>query len=302
MWVPQAENVWFRPLCLNARPGYWMNLLRVRKSGVLSPPSPSAGGARLRAQGPLALSGARLGGDRRQLRLRAAGRNPHARRARRRRGNDHLLPGQRRHVLRRPLRRAARATRTSSPRSTCAASTIERSAWARTTSTSSSADAALAALRPDLFAGRQVLVTGGTSGIGAAIAVPSRRSAPAVTRHRRHRRRGRGRPCRLPRRRLRGPRRPRRRGGRRAGRRPCRGSTSSSTAPASSAAAPSTIPRSSPTSSTSTSPASMRVCRRRAAAAQGERRQHRQHRLDAELLRRRPRARLRGLARAASRS
>jgi len=36
-------------------------------------------------------------------------------------------------------------------------------------STSSSADA-LAALRPDLFAGRQVLVTGGTSGIGGAVA------------------------------------------------------------------------------------------------------------------------------------
>ena len=36
-------------------------------------------------------------------------------------------------------------------------------------STSSSADA-LAALRPDLFAGRTVLVTGGTSGIGAAVA------------------------------------------------------------------------------------------------------------------------------------
>ena len=36
MWVPQAENVWFRPLCLNASQGYWMNLLRVRKSGVLS--------------------------------------------------------------------------------------------------------------------------------------------------------------------------------------------------------------------------------------------------------------------------
>lgn len=36
--------------------------------------------------------------------------------------------------------------------------------------TSSSAEAALAALRPDLFAGRQVLVTGGTSGIGAAVA------------------------------------------------------------------------------------------------------------------------------------
>ncbi len=36
IWVPQAENVCFRPLCLNVSQGYWMNLLRVRKSGVLS--------------------------------------------------------------------------------------------------------------------------------------------------------------------------------------------------------------------------------------------------------------------------
>ena len=36
VWVPQMENVWFRPLCLNAGQGYWINLLRVRKSGVLS--------------------------------------------------------------------------------------------------------------------------------------------------------------------------------------------------------------------------------------------------------------------------
>ena len=36
LWVPQAENVWFRPLCLNASQGYWTNLLRVRKSGVLT--------------------------------------------------------------------------------------------------------------------------------------------------------------------------------------------------------------------------------------------------------------------------
>src|SRR5580698_6678411 len=36
LWVPQMENVWFRPLCLSASRGYWMNLLRVRKSGVLS--------------------------------------------------------------------------------------------------------------------------------------------------------------------------------------------------------------------------------------------------------------------------
>ena len=36
LWVLQAENVWFRPLCLNRSQGYWVNLLRVRKSGVLS--------------------------------------------------------------------------------------------------------------------------------------------------------------------------------------------------------------------------------------------------------------------------
>ena len=36
MWVPQAENVWFRPLCLNRSQGYWVTLLKVKKSGVLS--------------------------------------------------------------------------------------------------------------------------------------------------------------------------------------------------------------------------------------------------------------------------
>ena len=36
LWVPQAENVWIRPLCLNRSQGYWTTLLRVRKSGVLS--------------------------------------------------------------------------------------------------------------------------------------------------------------------------------------------------------------------------------------------------------------------------
>ena len=36
LWVPQAENVSFMPLCLNRSQGYWMNMLRVRKSGVLS--------------------------------------------------------------------------------------------------------------------------------------------------------------------------------------------------------------------------------------------------------------------------
>ena len=37
IWVPVEENVWFRPLLMCASRGYWMNLLKVKKSGVLSP-------------------------------------------------------------------------------------------------------------------------------------------------------------------------------------------------------------------------------------------------------------------------
>ena len=36
LWVPQAPNVWFRPLILDRVNGQWVNLLRVRRSGVLS--------------------------------------------------------------------------------------------------------------------------------------------------------------------------------------------------------------------------------------------------------------------------
>jgi 2,4'-dihydroxyacetophenone dioxygenase len=36
MWVPQAEGVSFLPLCLGVTQGYYVNLLRVRRSGVLS--------------------------------------------------------------------------------------------------------------------------------------------------------------------------------------------------------------------------------------------------------------------------
>lgn len=36
VWVPQAENVWFRPLLLNRVAGSWCNLLRVRRAGILS--------------------------------------------------------------------------------------------------------------------------------------------------------------------------------------------------------------------------------------------------------------------------
>src|SRR5215467_9623626 len=35
VWVPQARDVWFRPLLLNKVTGGWCNLLRVRRSGVL---------------------------------------------------------------------------------------------------------------------------------------------------------------------------------------------------------------------------------------------------------------------------
>lgn len=36
LWVEQAPNVWFRPLFLNTVAGGWCNMLRVRRSGVLS--------------------------------------------------------------------------------------------------------------------------------------------------------------------------------------------------------------------------------------------------------------------------
>ncbi|KAF9885004.1 hypothetical protein FE257_000827 [Aspergillus nanangensis] len=36
LWVPQAKDVWFRPLVLGVSQGYFVNLLRVRKSGILS--------------------------------------------------------------------------------------------------------------------------------------------------------------------------------------------------------------------------------------------------------------------------
>lgn len=35
-WVPQSDGVSFLPLCLGVTQGYYVNLLRVRRSGVLS--------------------------------------------------------------------------------------------------------------------------------------------------------------------------------------------------------------------------------------------------------------------------
>lgn len=36
LWVPQSKDVWFKPLLFNVSQGYFVNLLRVRKSGILS--------------------------------------------------------------------------------------------------------------------------------------------------------------------------------------------------------------------------------------------------------------------------
>jgi len=36
LWVPQSEDVFFRPLLLSVSQGYFVNILRVRKTGILS--------------------------------------------------------------------------------------------------------------------------------------------------------------------------------------------------------------------------------------------------------------------------
>ena len=36
IWVPQAPDVWFRPLMLNTVTGQWCNLLKVTRSGIVS--------------------------------------------------------------------------------------------------------------------------------------------------------------------------------------------------------------------------------------------------------------------------
>ncbi len=36
LWVPIADLVWSRPLCLNTVEGYWTHVLRVRKTGMFN--------------------------------------------------------------------------------------------------------------------------------------------------------------------------------------------------------------------------------------------------------------------------
>ena len=79
VWVPQAPDVWFRPLLLNTVTGGWCNLLRVRKSRrAVAPPASDASVVGYVIKGRwryLEHDWIARGG---QLRLRAAGRDPHA--------------------------------------------------------------------------------------------------------------------------------------------------------------------------------------------------------------------------------
>jgi 2,4'-dihydroxyacetophenone dioxygenase len=36
LWVPQTKNVWFRPIMFNVTEGAWVNLLRIKRSGILN--------------------------------------------------------------------------------------------------------------------------------------------------------------------------------------------------------------------------------------------------------------------------
>ena len=36
LWVPQASNVWFRPILFNVSNGYWVNVLKIQRGGILN--------------------------------------------------------------------------------------------------------------------------------------------------------------------------------------------------------------------------------------------------------------------------
>ena len=36
LWVPQAPNIWFRPLMFDTVNGGWINLLKIKRSGILN--------------------------------------------------------------------------------------------------------------------------------------------------------------------------------------------------------------------------------------------------------------------------
>ena len=165
IWVPQAASVWFRPLMLNTLNGQWCNLLRVRKAGILS-----------RHRHPAPVHGFVLKGRWRYLEHDWVANE----------GDYVFEPPGETHTLTVPEDVPEMVTffnisgcmyyvdaegRNTGFEDVFTKIDMCRAHYARsglgpTMSTSSSADS----FAPGLFAGRRVLVVGGTSGIGAGIA------------------------------------------------------------------------------------------------------------------------------------
>ena len=111
LWVPMTPTVSFKPLLLSASQGYYVNLLRVRQSGVLS---------RHRHTGPvhaIVLRGRWYYlehdwvADQGWIRTRAGRRDAHLVRARRCKRDDHVVPCHGRVHLRRSPRHSRRIRR-----------------------------------------------------------------------------------------------------------------------------------------------------------------------------------------------
>ena len=148
--MPQAPDVWFRPLLLNTVSGGWCNLLRVRRAGVLS-----------RHRHPMVVTGYVIRGRWHYLEhdwVAETGSFVYeppgeihtlvvpddcA-------GDDHVLQHQRRDDLRRRATARRSATRTCGPRSRCAGATTRRSGSARATPIGTCASEVIVRLKPDL--------------------------------------------------------------------------------------------------------------------------------------------------------
>ena len=81
-YVPFTETVGSRPLWISPTQNRWCDILLRQGPRAGQPPLPPAAGLRLHDLRQVGLPGARLGRDRRRLRLRGAGRGAHARRPR----------------------------------------------------------------------------------------------------------------------------------------------------------------------------------------------------------------------------
>ena len=73
LWAPVGEGIWSRPIHLNVTGGFYTHLLKVKRSGLLQRHRHSGQVQALCHERQMALPGARLGGRRRQLCVRATG-------------------------------------------------------------------------------------------------------------------------------------------------------------------------------------------------------------------------------------